>query len=186
MLPLVVLTRDSWTVVVLGANAGGSASPPERLHLVVLDPDGESRIEMDPAFRSTDGTERVASDGTRLWFDLGYDDHSRKIGVFDGESLRIEYRDVGLTPVARDSCEAAHATLFDCIQRGRGKDYSTYSLSEFLRVPGSLSTASRGPLLRLSNHPGFDGEAYMSICSLAASTGVDPGYDTFESLVCIP
>jgi len=85
-----VFDLQAMTVVILGANAGGSASPPERLHLVVLDPHGQGRIEMDPTFRSIDGTQRVASDGTRLWFDLGYVDGKRKVGVFDGESFRIE------------------------------------------------------------------------------------------------
>jgi hypothetical protein len=80
--------------VILGADAGGSGSPPQRLHLVVLTLSGEAHIEMDPEFRSIDGTERVASDGMRLWFDLGNVGQKRKLAIFDGETLRIEYRDM--------------------------------------------------------------------------------------------
>jgi hypothetical protein len=79
------------------------------------------------------------------------------------------------TPVAQDSCEAAYATLVDCVQRGRGKDYYAYSLSECLRLPESVSTASRRPLLGLSNHPGFSGDAHMNACGMAARTGEEPG-----------
>jgi hypothetical protein len=158
-------------LVLFGATAGGSGSPPQRLHLIVLAPGAEPRILMDPEFRSVDGTERVASNGRELWFDLGFRDGALKRGHFDGATLEIDYVPIERMPVPRASCDFAYATLNECQQRGRGKDYSDLTLSELLGLAGSYSTAAGGTLRSLSHHPGFNGRAYVRMCQTLISTG---------------
>jgi len=171
-------------LVLLGADAGGSGSPPERLHLIVLAPGAEPRILMDPEFRSLDGTQRVASDGGELWLDLGFREGALKRGHFDGATFVIDYVPIERMPVPRASCEDAYSTLGDCQQRGRGNDYSELTLNELLGLVGSFSTASRRGLQSLSHYPGFNGRAYVRMCQALISTGSMPAYESFESAVC--
>ncbi len=171
-------------LVLFGASAGGSGSPPERLHLIVLAPGAEPRILMDPEFRSLDGTERVASDGRQLWLDLGFREGALKRAHFDGATFAIDYVPIERMPVARASCESVYRTLTDCLQRGRGRNYSGLTLSELLGLVGSFSTASHRSLQSLSHHPGFDGNGYVQICESAISMGAMPEFDLFEATVC--
>ena len=141
---------------------------------------------MDPGFRSTFGRERVASDGRRLWFDLDYLEGDRKVAVFDGESLDVGFMPAEPAPLSGPECDAAYSTLLDCMQRGRGKDYSALSLAGFLDDYGTLSNASRGNLRRLSNLPGFRADAYMQICAVTAQAQLQPSRESFEAEICGP
>lgn len=173
-------------VVVLGAGAGGSGSPPERLHLIVLDRNRTLRIEQDPTFRSVDGTARVAVDGTRLWFDLGYAGHARRTAAFDGATLSVVHRSIAPAPVAARRCESGYRALSDCMQRGRSRGLAGYSFAQFLYASSTLSTASRGSLRALGHHPGFSGDAFMEACRVAAERGELPDYASFAAGVCTP
>lgn len=171
-------------LVLLGADAGGSGSPPQRLHLIVLAPGTEPKILMDPDFRSSDDTQMIASDGRELWLDLGFRAGSVKRAHFDGSTFTIDYVPVLPMPVPLARCEHVYATLGDCQQRRRNRDYSGLTLSELLAVPGSVSNASRGNLQRLMQFPGFDGDAYMQFCARLVAPGEMPEFNEFQAAVC--
>jgi hypothetical protein len=171
-------------LVLFGATAGGSGTPPQRLHLIVLAPGEEPVILMDPEFRSLDGTQRVASDGRELWLDLGFREGALKRGHFDGSTFAIDYVPIQRMPVRSASCDDAYRTLIDCLQRGRGRNYSGLTLSELLGLIGAFSTASHRSLQSLSHYPGFDGAGYVQMCASAISMGAMPKFDLFEATVC--
>jgi hypothetical protein len=166
-------------LVLFSADAGGSGSPPPRLHLIVLSPGTEPRVLMDPEFRSSDWTQRVASDGRELWLDLGFRDGSLKRAHFDGETFTIDY-----VPVPQARCENAYQTLADCQSRGRGEDFSGLTLIDMLRTRESMSLASIRALRNVSQHPGFDGDAYVRTCAALIETGAMPEFTAFETAVC--
>jgi len=172
-------------VVILSSDAGGSGSPPPRLHLILIRPDAPPRIEADPSFRSIDGTQQFAYKGTELWFDLGYVDGRRRFGVFDGGSLRISEQAVVPEPLQAEICERTHASLNACVSQGRmvDRDYTEYSLARFL---GEISRAAARPIEELMHNPGFNQEAYMRVCASSAKTGVVPDYTIFAASVCTP
>jgi hypothetical protein len=173
-------------IVILGATGGGSGSPPQRLHLVIVDPASGPRLETDPDFRSVDWTENVASDGNRLWFDLGYDEGNRKTAVFAAGGLRIDRTPAAPTPLSDEICRSVRGALQDCRARANGRDLAGYSISRLIDDYRLLSTASRNVLRAVSHHPGFSGDEFVLACGLMSEAPAVAAYDQFAEAVCRP
>jgi hypothetical protein len=126
------------------------------------------RLERDPAFRSSDWTQRVATDGQRLYFDLGYELRRRKTALLDGSGLHIYLTDSAPAPVPEATCRFLHSVVGS----------ATCTLRQGL--PNSVLR----PLNALGHRPGFEREPFLQACELAGRLGEVPSYDAFEHDVC--
>jgi hypothetical protein len=172
-------------VAILGATSGGSGSPPELLHVLVVAAAKEPMVLVKPDFRSVDGTELVATDGSRLFFDLGYQAHLRKTATFDGSDLELHYAAAVPTPLPERHCENLYDVVAKSCTWAKNAGYPPGTVRELARS-GNFSTATMHLLNTVRQHPGFQPDEYSRACMTAAETGDAPGYEDFKSNVCTP
>ena len=154
-------------VVLIGATAGGSGSPPQQLVLLSLARDHAPHFLLDPELRSVDGTERVASDGERIYFDLGYDRERRKTASFEEDRIQVRYAAGRASPISERTCrELADAIDESCVS---GQP---------------LSQAVVRWLDRLDHRPGFEGRRVRSACESMNRTGEPQAYALFRTEAC--
>ncbi|HEY0466968.1 MAG TPA: hypothetical protein VGC79_22350 [Polyangiaceae bacterium] len=155
-------------VVLLAATAGGSGSPPPLLLLLTVDAQGESDLVIDPQFRSMDWTERVASSGVRLYFNLGYQDGKRKTAVYEDNRIEVSFADAEPVPLPGDTCRR----LYESVSNG------------LCALGQPFSQAVVRSLRALDNRPGFESQRIVRACEIAKEVGEAPPYPTFQSDVC--
>jgi hypothetical protein len=155
-------------VVLAEATSGGSGSPPPQLLLIQVNRNGTAELVIDPEFRSSDWTQRVATDGERMFFDLGYHEARRKSAVFADGRLEV-FLDVATpTPLPESRCQWLHHVT----------GQSACTLRQGL--PNSVLRTLRA----LEHRPGFTREPFIEACELAGQRGEAPPYEAFRLDVC--
>jgi hypothetical protein len=155
-------------VVLLYADGGGSGTPSPLLHLIVVRAGGAGPLLTNPEFRSADWTTRVATDGSRIFFDLGYERREAKTAVFDGDRIRIYRAARDPAPLSEDDCRFLYGWVNgpSCLLRQ------------------GLPNAALHRLADLEQRPGFHRELFERMCEEAGQRGVAPPHESFELTVC--
>lgn len=167
-------------VVLFGVNCGGSACTNDELSLLVIAPDGGTRLVEDEAFASVDGTQPKAGlVGGKLQIDLGYEKGKSKLAVFDGNSLMIQLKKpefAGALP--KNYCEwIFDSALDDCILAKQENPRCNDPQSTFPQV------TARG-MRAVDNHPAFKSAVFDEICVHVCKTGRAPRFEGFKDGFC--
>ena len=169
-------------VVVATATTGGSGAT-EGLLLVALRRDGTADVATDPRFRSQDSTELVATDGERLYVDLGYDAGRRKTATFAAGGITLAYTESTPQPIPQDRCRRLFEVMTGaCLHPEQHPRWG--APGELIHGPFNGATA--GFLLGLANHPGFQREEFLRQCAAAPRLERAPTYEAFASAICGP
>jgi hypothetical protein len=155
-------------VVLAEGTGGGSGSPPPQLLLIQVNRNGTAELVIEPEFRSSDWTQRVATDGERMFFDLGYHEAQRKSAVFADSLLEVFLDSASPTPLPEARCQWLHHVT----------GQSACTLRQGL--PNSVLRTLRA----LEHRPGFTREPFIEACELAGQRGEAPPYEAFRLDVC--
>jgi len=164
-----VFELESGDAVLIGATAGGSGSPPEQLVMLSLSADREPRLFIDPELRSVDGTERIASDDKRIYFDLGYDTEQRKTATFGNGRVEVMHAAARAIPLSEGTCR-----------------YLIDAVNSICALDQPLPQMVIRSLNRLDQRPGFERDRVLSLCDSVRRTRTPQDYEPFRAAVCQP